>query len=114
MVVQGQVVVDAAAPAFFDATLRVQVLDVTEQDAPAAVVAETRQVVSHRVGRQDRFTFELECDQPGAGERYDLAAHVDLNGNGEVEAGDLVTTASHALPPPCAAEEVALAVREVG
>jgi hypothetical protein len=39
--------------------------------------------------------LEITCREPGADESFTVRVHVDVNGSGQVEVGDLVSTAAH-------------------
>ena len=83
----------AGVPPFEGATLRVSVVD-TLADAPARTVASMSiGPVNSRRGEGDgRLRFAMEFAAPKAKGDYILEVHIDLDGDGEVSAGDLLTT----------------------
>ncbi|MET9224252.1 hypothetical protein [Lentzea sp. NPDC003310] len=84
----GVVVIPAGTPAFGRAVLRVRLLDVTLADAPAVTTAEHVREFSRDDTAEQRLPFELD------GDGGDVAAHVDVSGDGQVRHGDLVSTAA--------------------
>ncbi|MGI5499937.1 hypothetical protein [Lentzea sp. CA-135723] len=83
---RGTVVIPAGTPAFGRAVLRVRLLDVTLADAAAVTKASYDREFSREATGEQRVPFELD------GEGGDVAAHVDVSGDGRVSRGDLVTT----------------------
>lgn len=78
------------------ATIYIRVEDVSRADAPATRLVE--QVISNvMLTGQGRVTvpFSMQVSLPDPSEQYSLRVHVDLSGNGLVEAGDYITTQSH-------------------
>jgi Type III secretion system lipoprotein chaperone (YscW) len=79
------------------ATAYVRVLDVSRADAAAATIAEVEiEDVKVTAGTSLLVPFTLEVDESLLDPRasYELAAHVDLAGDGTVTVGDYVTTRS--------------------
>lgn len=112
--VAGTVELEAGAPPFEGATVRVKLRDVTMADKPAQTVAE--QVidgVSHRA-TTGRIPFELHATTGLAPDRkYLVEAHVDLNGSGEIEPGDFITMTSHPVAPGPEPTRVDVQVRRI-
>jgi uncharacterized lipoprotein YbaY len=83
-------------------TLHVRLLDVSLVDAASIVLAE--HTVRHPV-REQPFTLsaDLPADWHGS---LDVAAHVDMVGDGRVHSGDLLTTMSYPVPPAGASDLV--------
>jgi putative lipoprotein len=112
--ISGDVQFEPQSPPFRDATLRIQLQEVTLADAPARVVAE--QVVE-RVSRDAEtpgLPFSLASPNsldPRA--TYILQAHVDLDGSGEISPGDFITMETHSLPTGQPPAPVELRVRQV-
>ena len=80
-------------PPFEGATLRVSVVDAVA-DAPARTTASMSiGPVNSRRGEGDgRLRFAMEFAAPKAKGDYILEVHIDLDGDGEVSAGDVITT----------------------
>jgi hypothetical protein len=76
------------------AHIRIVVEDVSLADAAAEPVAET---ILEDVGLRDLRALEVavEVDQYDERRHYACRVHVDREGTGEVERGDLISTASH-------------------
>jgi putative lipoprotein len=112
--VTGTVELGPDAPQFTGATVRVKLRDVTMADAAARTIAE--QVidgVSHPA--TGRIPFELRGPATlDRGHAYLVEAHVDMNGSGEIESGDLITTASHPVPGGSAPARVDVQVHRIG
>lgn len=80
------------------ALVRVQVRDTTLIDVESPLVAETTAVVeeqSAELGTVDLEVPESAVDPRG---RLDLFVHVDINGDGTLRPGDLITTQSYPVP----------------
>jgi hypothetical protein len=90
------VVLDAAAAAGppAGAAVIVQVRDTSLQDVAATTLAEGRGIVAS-AGVLASVDLELE---DGPGERT-IWAHVDVDGDGRVGPGDLITMESFPVPP---------------
>ncbi|MEU3642276.1 hypothetical protein AB0E59_02770 [Lentzea sp. NPDC034063] len=84
----GTVVIPAGTPAFGRAVLRVRLLDVFLADAPAVTKAEHVSEFSRDDTAEQRLPFQLDGD----GQALNVAAHVDVSGDGRVRHGDLVST----------------------
>ncbi|SFR25878.1 hypothetical protein SAMN04488564_109119 [Lentzea waywayandensis] len=85
--------IPAGTPAFGRAVLRVRLLDVTLADAPAITKAEHVSEFSRDDTAEQRLPFHLDWD----GQALNVAAHVDVSGDGHVRHGDLLST--HAISP---------------
>jgi uncharacterized lipoprotein YbaY len=91
--VRGQVRFEPGAPPVVNATVRLQLEDVSLADAPARVVAQqVIRDVSVRTPAATPIPFLLH-GPVGLDPRptYNLRVHVDLNGNGQIEVGDFIT-----------------------
>lgn len=89
------------------AVVRAYIEDTSRMDRAAGPVAESTQRVD-RVGQ--RIPIEIECPDPVANESLTVRVHVDINGSGQVEVGDLVSTSAH----QAIEGEVEVPVRRVG
>src|SRR5512132_4241650 len=88
-------------PNLSDATMRVRLLDTSRADASSETVAEqTIQGVSlERDDAGDGVRFAFYAPELRPGRAYSLAAHVDVSGSGESEAGDHITMESVPVEP---------------
>ncbi|MDZ7693792.1 MAG: YbaY family lipoprotein [Balneolaceae bacterium] len=98
MLIQGQVIIEADIESFSGATLNIYLQDVSRMDAPARIVHE--QIlpnISHNKGQPTHLGFSMDVDDTDDARhpRYNLRAHLDKSGSGEVDKDDLVTTRSY-------------------
>ena len=96
--------IPAGTPAFGRAVLRVRLLVVFLADAPASTKAEHVSEFSRDDTAEQRLPFHLD----GEGQALNVAAHVDVSGDGRVLHGDLVSTT--AVEP---SDDVAVRVEQV-
>ena len=75
-----------------EVVVRVFVEDTSRIDDAAAPVAESTTSVEEL---QSSIPVEITCREPTAEESFSVRVHVDVNGSGQVELGDLVSTAAH-------------------
>ncbi len=64
-------------------------------DAPSATVAEAEMPLPVGAPAGAEFPFTLALAEPNETARYNVRAHVDVSGSGEIESGDLLSTAAH-------------------
>jgi uncharacterized lipoprotein YbaY len=76
------------------AVLRISLLDVTEVDRAAVVVAEQRIAGGELEAQRDSVGFELHAAVDPR-RRYVVSAHADLDGDGSVSAGDQLSMQSY-------------------
>lgn len=92
--VRGTISFEPGAPAFSGATVHVRLEDTSVADAPAVVLSEA---VLHDVDLPPpggSVPFALDDAGAERGRTYNVRAHVDVDGDGAVSPGDLVTTRS--------------------
>jgi len=77
------------------ATLRVRLEDVSRLDAPSATAAEEELRLLAGATAGTEFPLLLALADLDETARYSVRAHVDVSGSGEIEPGDLLTTAAH-------------------
>lgn len=82
--------IPAGTPAFGRAVLRVRLLDVSLAGAPAVTKAEHVSEFPRDDTAEQRLPFHLE----GEGPALNVAAHVDVSGDGHVRHGDLLSTSA--------------------
>jgi uncharacterized lipoprotein YbaY len=89
--VHGTVVIPAGTPAFGRAVLRVRLLDVSLADAPAVTKAEHVSEFRRDDTAEQRLPFDFGLAD---GPVLNVAAHIDVSGDGRVRHGDLVSTSA--------------------
>lgn len=95
-VARGVVLLTQEMAPFDGAVVRVRLLDVTQVDAPARLLAEDAIAdVHHPAGAETPVSFELRGEPVPGGTDVIVDVHVDLSGDGRVAVGDYVTTVSH-------------------
>jgi uncharacterized lipoprotein YbaY len=113
--VSGSIILGAEVGSFDGVTVYVRLEDVSRADAAAALIAEqTLEGVSHRAGDKDSLDFALYGPPPAEGADYNVSAHVDLDGDGEVSRGDYVTVESYPVLTRGAPARVRVRVEAVG
>lgn len=82
------------------AVLRVKLLDVTKIDDVAQMVA-SGFYAPEEISREGGMAFALEVpSEPLPNRQYELAAHLDVHGNGRIDRGDFITTEAFPWPQP--------------
>ena len=101
-------------PSFSDATLYVRLEDVSEADAPAKVVSEyVRRGVTVNPETAETVTFTLTGEAPDPTASYSVRAHLDVDGDGQVSAGDFISTQSYPVLTSGHPSRVSVLVRPV-
>jgi uncharacterized lipoprotein YbaY len=92
----------------------VQVEDVSRADAPSIVVSEHRQA-RVPISQGGRVPFEVHVPAERIDERnsYSVSAHIDVNGSGQIQRGDLITMRTHPVLTHGYPEQVDVEVRPV-
>ncbi|HEX2524688.1 MAG TPA: hypothetical protein VHL31_00070 [Geminicoccus sp.] len=91
MLVTGELLLPADAPDAQAARVLVEVREIGPADAPSTV-AGTLLIEDVAVGPGGRVHFAVEVPDVDARRHYGLRAHVDLDGDGRVGGGDLLST----------------------
>lgn len=116
VLVRGVLQLDPAAPPFQGARAIVRLQDTTYADAPARPLAEqVLEGVRHDRGASEELPFALRGPSPPAETRdASVSAHVDVDGDGRISPGDLVSQQSYPVslaraasgqePPPMMVE----------
>jgi len=104
-----RVIIDATATDLppEGAVVRVYVEDTSRMDQAARSVAQSTVRVDKLI---PPIPVEITCREPAANESFTVRVHVDASGSGQVEVGDLVSTAAHRAING----EVQVPVRRVG
>lgn len=115
-VITGEVRFEPDASPFSDATVRVNLEDVSVADAGSRVIAQmVLPNISRRAPAMTPIRFTLRPPTALSQTRtYVVRAHVDLNGNNAIDEGDFITMQRfpvHVGPGPV---HVAVTVRRVG
>lgn len=95
MIVRGTLQIRADIPAIRNATATIRLEHVPHADAAASVLATTILHVSHQPGDVTRIPFAIAIPAEGPTRHLNLFAHVDVDGDGELGIGDLVTTQAY-------------------
>ncbi|WP_340105291.1 hypothetical protein [Rhodohalobacter sp. 8-1] len=101
MTIHGVLVIDKSIPTFSDTTATITLEDVGRIDAGADVIhREILHNISHTDGEKTEVEFKFDCKaSDDSHPKYNLRAHVDVTGSGDVEVGDLVTQQSYPVHP---------------
>ncbi|AWZ04240.1 MULTISPECIES: YbaY family lipoprotein [unclassified Streptomyces] len=94
--VTGTVTMPADAPTTRAARVVVEVRSTSRSDAPSTVTGSQSQT-DLELTPGASVPFRVDVDDLDPGETYGIRVHVDLNGSGIVEAGDLITTRTTAV-----------------
>ena len=112
--VDGEVVLGADVASFDGATVRVLLEDVSRAGGMSRTIAEQIiESVAHESGSERRLGFSLRGHRPDPRATISVRVHVDLNGQGEVEPGDCVTTQAYPVCSGKNSDHVSVAVRQV-
>lgn len=103
----------ADATGVHDAVVTVRLLDVGRADAGAVTLAETTVPVPSGDVLAGGVPFDLESPALEPGGTYAVAAHLDVNGSGEVSEGDLITTQHVGVSAQAVDQEVDVPLQRV-
>ncbi len=97
VLITGRLLFDRLRPLPSSCRIRVRVIDARWADAPHHLVAERE--IDPPAGSEDvgSVPFRISVNLPRAGPHCLVTAHVDLNGDGQVGAGDLITMESYPI-----------------
>lgn len=108
--VNGEAIVPADTPEHAS-TAVFEVRDVSRTDAPSKLVACAEQRdLSLQPG--DRLPFTIPVPDPDPAASYSVRVHVDVTGNGDISAGDLLTTRAYPVLTHGAAAHVEVELRK--
>jgi uncharacterized lipoprotein YbaY len=111
--VRGVAVVPAGTEPGTAARMLVEVRDAALADAPSVLLAaQVYERVPLRAG--DLLPFALDVPDVPARAVLSLRVHVDVDGDGTVRAGDLLSTRFHPVPTAAAAAELVVPLTRMG
>src|SRR5215207_3909064 len=92
-VVKGEIELPSESRPSTAAQLVIELEDVSRADAASQVVKRMR-LPATNINQPGPIVFDLEVPKAAIDEKslYSIRVHVDLNGSGEVERGDYITT----------------------
>ena len=109
---RGSVIVNDDVTHVGNATVYVRLEDVSRADAPSQIIAQ--QVLSGAAfGPGAPLRFEIRGALPGGSRDCRLRVHVDVDGDGQISPGDLVSTQSYTVTPMTAQQDVQIRVQRV-
>ena len=94
-------------------TAHVIVEDTSRADAAATTVAEVVEPITRSLAPGDGFTVELTVPDVDDRAVYNVHAHIDCSGTGEVSTGDRITTRSYPALTHGAADRLEVEVVEI-
>ncbi|HEX2494186.1 MAG TPA: hypothetical protein VHK24_10460 [Steroidobacter sp.] len=95
-----------------DATVYLRLEEAGRVDAPSRIVAEqVLRGVAWEAGKP--LHLELRGDVPPSSGSYQLRVHVDVDGDGQVSAGDYVSTESYPVNPSAGPAHLGVRVHRV-
>jgi uncharacterized lipoprotein YbaY len=94
--VTGEILFDKDIGSFFGATAYVRLQDVSMSDAPSKAISEQiLKNVGYDPNDPKPVAFSLYPENYDPTGRYIVSIHVDVNGNGVLDAGDLINMESY-------------------
>jgi uncharacterized lipoprotein YbaY len=94
--VKGKVILPVNSPTTKARRATIEVRDVSQADAPSQVIAEQQiEDVDLRPGSEIDFSLEVPDVEPNR--QLSMRVHIDINGSGKTESGDLLTTQNYAV-----------------
>lgn len=113
-VVRGEIVFEDDAAAFSGATLYVTLEDVTYADSKAVIVGKiVKENVAYDPAAPQPLTFELPVEVHERNALYNIRAHFDLDGDGQISRGDYLSTQSYPVITKGHPLEVSVRVKRI-
>ncbi len=98
MKICGRVKISGGQRSFDRAQLIVRLEKILAEDAPSETVSEYRRSgIAHEKGKPAEFEFCLHMGKTDSTARYNINAHVDVDGDEKISRGDLVSTQSYPI-----------------
>jgi uncharacterized lipoprotein YbaY len=96
------------------ASVYVRLLDVSRADAASSTIAEYR--ITHLPAgtkTSETISFEIEAEVPDPRASLILAAHLDMNRDGEISIGDYITMESFPVSPKALSNKYTIKLRRI-
>ena len=94
-------------------TLRVKIEDVSRADAAARAVAEAVVRLEQPLAAGANVPFSITVPEVSESIRYNVRAHIDCSGSGEINVGDLISTQAYPVMTQEHADNVTVEVEAV-
>jgi uncharacterized lipoprotein YbaY len=112
--VKGKITFEEETPPFSGATLYVRLENVTDADIPSQVVADyVQQNVAFDPNTGRELLFSIAGDAPDSRVSYAVRVHIDIDGDGAVSRGDLISMQSYPVITFGHPKEVSILVQQV-
>ncbi|SDM21260.1 YbaY family lipoprotein [Kriegella aquimaris] len=95
MNIEGSLVLPASHEKLGDAKITVRILDVSKSDSVSETISELTLHLPDKFDIGDKLPFRFHDINSGQGKEIIISAHIDLNGNGNIDKGDFITTQSY-------------------
>lgn len=96
-IVEGEILLPANTPIFQARQVIIEVQDVSLADASSTLVNHQR-LDNVALKPQGRIRFNISVPDMELNRSLSLQVHIDLDGNGRIKAGDLLTTTNVSIP----------------
>ena len=112
--VKGKITFEEETPPFTNATIYVRLEDITDADTASKVVANyVQRDVAFDPRTTSELLFSLAGDPPDPQANYAVRVHIDIDGDGKVSRGDLISMESYPVITFGHPSEVSVVVRQV-
>ena len=112
--VKGKITFEKETPPFTGATLYVRLENVTDADIASQVVADyVQQNVAFDPNTDRELLFSIAGDAPDSRVSYAVRVHIDIDGDGAVSRGDLISMQSYPVITFGHPKEVSILVQQV-
>jgi putative lipoprotein len=97
--VTGNIILPSNCPEVTAKKIVIEARDTSVADAPSKLISE-QQIKNIKLKPGSKIKFQLDVPAEKSSRTYSIRVHIDINGNGRVENGDLLTTAIHPIMQP--------------
>jgi uncharacterized lipoprotein YbaY len=112
--VTGEILFDKDIGSFFGATAYVRLQDVSMSDAPSRTISEQIiKNVNHDPNVPKHISFSLYPENYDLTGRYIVSIHIDVNGNGVLDVGDLINMESYPVLTHGYPNKVSVQVKQI-
>ncbi|MDJ0568871.1 MAG: YbaY family lipoprotein [Pleurocapsa sp. MO_192.B19] len=112
--VQGEIILPKELGSFNDATVNIYLEDISLQDAPAKIVAQSAIAgVSHSRGTENRVEFALQGEIEDIQANYSVRVHITFHRDEQIHLGDYISTQSYPVLTYGYPDRVSIRVTEV-